>query len=166
MNTNRLDAMIGLTAHTHSDPRALGLIRLFITMERDGYPKHGRVTTEGGITYLVNRNSPYSRPSLPTLIVSEDEAKVIAPALMRHLFGRSWSADSERIQLLERKFAESERQNQEMRKAKKAQEQELRQAQRELNELRAMRVRYHDVMAVINAVNLSKTIRQPPRVDH
>jgi hypothetical protein len=150
--TTNFDEKVMLDAVVHKDARGLDLLRVFVMMHRIGYRKYGRVNAEGGITYIQSRNGDVSSP-LATLVLSRDEAEAIMSALAGHLIGRDWKDASEQLRSAAEKLAVSEEENRAMRAGKKQVENELKSAQAELNTLRDIKLRHHEIMSVISAVN-------------
>lgn len=145
---------VALTGHTEKDPRGLDLIQVFVSTRGLGLPKYARINSYGGLTYIQNRSNSFSRPKEPTMIVSEDEAKVISTSLMSRLYGPNWGATAEEMKRLSDQGAELDRQNREMRRKKKQIEHDLAVAKAELKALQELARRHEEVMEVVRAVNL------------
>lgn len=151
-----MDEKVNLSAHVVAEARGTDLLNVFMTMHRVGYPKHARVNTSGGLTYVVTRNGDVA-PSNPTLILNKDEATILANSLQNFLFGPGWNITPAQVQDLREELAEVRRENTAMRKGKKRVENELHDAQKELDRVREVQGRYDDVMSVIHAVNSKST---------
>lgn len=116
-----------LNASTARDGRGLGLIELRVTQSTGGQRSTGRVNAQGGITYVGNGRDLYGAPpAAPTLILSTDESRIIANALFDHLHGMGGVfANQREVNRLKERLEGAERQNELMRKGKKAVEQKL-----------------------------------------
>lgn len=120
------DVATTLNASTSKDPRGLGLIEVRITQNSGSHRTAGRVNAQGGITYLGNGRDLYGAPPKePTLILSPDEARILATALLDHLNGTGQLANPSEVARLKERLAGAERQNELMRKGKKISEQKL-----------------------------------------
>ncbi|MFD4858466.1 hypothetical protein [Streptomyces atratus] len=150
-----------LTAYAEKDPRGLDLIQVYVSTRGLGLPKYARFNSFGGLTYVQNRANSYSRPKEPTMIVSEDEAKILSSSLMCHLYGPNWGASAEEMERLSDQGAELDRQNREMRRKKKQVEHDLAVARAELKELKDLARRHEEVMQVVRAVNFRPTQQIP-----
>lgn len=146
-----LDQKLSLEAHVTNDGRGLDLLRIFVSVRRVGYPKYGRINAEGGITYIHTRDGNVA-PANATLVLSKDEAQVIANALGSYIYGPGWGATPEEAQRLRDELAASEKQNAQMRKGKKAVEAELAAAKEKVQALHDIEVRHNEVMSVVQAM--------------
>lgn len=148
-----LDEKISLSAHVTKEPRGTGMLNIFLTMNRLGYPKHARVNTVGGLTYVVTRNGN-TAPSAPTLLLNDDEAQILATALFNYLYGPGWDASPARVQEMREELETLRKEHSAMRKGKKSVEDELQTAMATVDHLREIDARYRDLMAIVKAVNL------------
>lgn len=150
-----------LSSHVSEDSRGLGLISLYVSMHETGYAKYARVNAEGGLTFITNRAGG-SIPSAPTLFLSRDEARIIATSLMNYLNGPGWNMNPENVRELRENLAKAERENKAMRLSKKATETDLATAREAVDNLKAVQVRYHDIMSVIAAFNQGARLTAAP----
>lgn len=147
-----------IRATVHKDARGLGLLRVYLSANRGGgYPRYGRVTTEGGVTYIVNRDQG-AAPREATLILSQEEASALSTALAIHLHG---AEHVKSIKAMQTTLETAQRENIAMRKGKKAVETRVKDLEHELAELKEYRTRYQDLMAVVSAVNSGGRIVAP-----
>lgn len=147
-----LDEKISLSANVTADARGLDLLRIYVTMNRAGYPKYARVNAEGGLTFIGTRDGNVA-PSYPTLVLSREEAQLIATSLMNYLYGPGWGYARERVPELENLLAVSEKENRFMRAKKKELETELTEAQTAIHHLTDVKNRHDEVIVLIRALS-------------
>lgn len=147
------DDLTTLNADTSADDRGLNLVRVFVSKHSLGGRKFGRINTEGGLTYVMPRSVDLSRNSVPTLVLSRDEAQIIMTSLGSYLYGQDWYSSPAEVKDMRAKFAAIAEENSKMRAQKKLVEEELKVTRQAVDQLQAAKRRYDDVMAVVAAVN-------------